>query len=88
LPDLPSGNPRKTPGFGYDPENLNIGLFRGNTAVSFPDFDPKIWVSFRFGHTLGLPEGDLPRKGLWRPANEGVGNGRFFGLGFAGKQEF
>jgi hypothetical protein len=47
-----------------------------------------IWVSFSFGHTLGRLAGDLPGKGPWRPANEGVGNGLFFRPGFVGKRGF
>lgn len=47
-----------------------------------------IWVSFDFGHTLGRVARDLPGKGPWRPANEGVGNGRFFRPGFVRKRGF
>ena len=63
-------------------------FFWENTLVLPLDFDPMIWVSFGFGHTLGRLEGDLPRKGPWRPTNEGAGNGRFFRPGFVGKRGF
>jgi hypothetical protein len=45
-------------------------------------------MSFGFGHTWGLPVGDLPRKGLWRLSHAGVGNGRFFEVYFAEKWGF
>ncbi len=88
LPDSRSGKPRKTPGFGCDPGVFNTRFFWENIPISLPNFDPPIWVSFGFGHTLGRLKGDLPRKGPWRPANEEVGIGRFFGPGLPGKRGF
>ena len=72
-------NPVKRPDLGLVLKSSIRGFFGKIPCNRSPDFDPIIWVSFGFGHTLGRLVGDLPRKGPWRPANEGVGNGRFLG---------